>query len=130
LVAESIVAEHNNPHKVKMNYNNYERGVVERYGVDLVSWPATILPIHNLSTLGGRTQVHVLLDALTKGTCHWKKLTENELVQRIQSNTVCQARGEQVYKPRKKHVAVTVAKSATTVDTEDDEEEEEEDNDD
>ncbi|KAG2752738.1 hypothetical protein P692DRAFT_20723451, partial [Suillus brevipes Sb2] len=60
---------------IKMNYNNYEHSIVERYGVELVGWPSDLLPICNPSTIGGRE---------------------------ISSNKTRQANGECVYKPRKK----------------------------
>ena len=49
-----------------------------------------------------------LLDALRIQTCHWIKLTDDQVAKCIEDNLVHQAKGEVVYKPRKKHqVAAT-----------------------
>ena len=48
-----------------MNYDNYECKVVEQFGVELISWPTDLLPIHNPGHIGGCDQVQKLLNALT-----------------------------------------------------------------
>ncbi|KAG1724127.1 hypothetical protein EDB19DRAFT_1612441, partial [Suillus lakei] len=85
-----------------MNYDNFERSIVEHYGITLVGWPSDLLPIHNPSAVGGWEQVQPLLDALESHACHWEQLSEEKLVARIASNQARQANGECVYKPRKK----------------------------
>ena len=86
-----------------MNYDNYERKIVECFAVELIGWPDDLLPICNPGQLGGRDQVQKLFVALTTNVCHWKKLSEQDRQRRIELNTECHARGEQVYKPSKKH---------------------------
>ncbi|KAG1722018.1 hypothetical protein EDB19DRAFT_1916968 [Suillus lakei] len=102
-------------HKITMNYANYERSIVERYGITLQGWPSALLPVRNPSGVGGREQVGTLLDALIKKSCTWTTLTEDELRQRMTSNRERHANGEAVYKPRKKHATKTTAKSAAVV---------------
>ncbi|KAG2743398.1 hypothetical protein P692DRAFT_20850504 [Suillus brevipes Sb2] len=70
------------------NYANYERSIVERYGITLQGWPSVLLPVQNPSGVGG-----------------WE----------MSSNRECHANGEAVYKPRKKCAAKTTAKSAAVV---------------
>ncbi|KAG1727099.1 hypothetical protein EDD22DRAFT_789375 [Suillus occidentalis] len=50
---EFILMEKNVSGKIKMNYTNYERAIVERHGVELTKWP---LPggVKNPSKVGGR----------------------------------------------------------------------------
>ena len=85
-----------------MNYDNYERKIVERFAVKLIGWPDDLLPICNPGQLGGRDRVQKLFVALTTNVCHWKKLSEQDRQRRIELNTECHARGEQVYKLSKK----------------------------
>ncbi|KAG1802337.1 hypothetical protein EV424DRAFT_1545265 [Suillus variegatus] len=66
-------------HKITMNYANYERSIVKRYGVTLQGWPSALLPVRNPSCIGGREQVQALLNALDNKTCTWTTLTEDEL---------------------------------------------------
>lgn len=106
---------------IKMNYNNYEHSIVERYGVELVGWPSDLLPIRNPSTIGGRERVQCLLDALDAHPCCWVELSPEELVARISSNQARQANGECVYKPRKKRAAKSLEKSREHVESSEDE---------
>ena len=99
---------------VCMNYGNYERKIIERFGVELIGWPNDLLPICNPAQLGGHDQVQKLLSALTTKVCHWKKLSEEDTERRIILNNERHARGEQVYKPRKSTSQGT-KKSAATV---------------
>ena len=71
---------------VQMNYDNYECKVVEQFGVELISWPTDLLPIHNPGHIGGCDQVQKLLNALTTKASYWKKLSEEELQRRIVLN--------------------------------------------
>jgi len=91
-----------------MNYNNYEPNIVEQHGVALVGWPDNLLPVWNPSSVGGQEVLQPLLDALLTQTCHWIRLTEVQLVKRIEDNGTCQAKGEAVYKPRKKRQVATI----------------------
>jgi hypothetical protein len=43
--------------KVTMNYANYERSIVEHYGITLQGWPSALLPVRNPSGVGGWEQV-------------------------------------------------------------------------
>lgn len=97
-----------------MNYGNYERKIVERFGTELIGWPSDLLPICNPAQLGGHDRVQKLLSALTTKACHWKKLSEEDTQRRIILNNERHARGEQVYKQRKKTLQ-GAKKSAATV---------------
>jgi len=98
-----------------MNYNNYELKIVEELGVELIGWPTNLLPIRNPGHVGARDRVLKLLNALTTKACHWEKLSEEERQRRIILNGERHARGEQVYKPRKKHALQGTKKSAATI---------------
>ena len=105
-----------------MNYDNYKRKIIEKFGVELIGWPHDLLHICNPGQLGGRDQVQELLIALVTKVCHWKKLSEEDRKRRVFLNSECHARGEQVYKPRKKRTFQGAKKSAATItsDTNDD----------
>lgn len=81
-----------------MNYVNYEKKVVEFYGVELRGWPCPVFK--NPGNLR-RDEVSLLLVELGSGGCRWHKLSEEELLQRILSNTARHLAGEVIYKPRK-----------------------------
>ncbi|KAH7903694.1 hypothetical protein BJ138DRAFT_1020229 [Hygrophoropsis aurantiaca] len=63
---------------IKMNYLNYEKGIVESYSVQLVGWPNDV-PFTNPSNIGTIGEMRKLREDLKSGTCHWKKLTQREL---------------------------------------------------
>ena len=107
---------------VGMNYSNYEHKIVESHGVELIGWPSDLLPIRNPGQLGGRDQVQKLLVALTTNICHWKKLSEEDRQRRIVLNTERHARGENVYKQRKKWTLQGTEKSTATITSDDDDE--------
>jgi len=85
-----------------MNYDNYERDIVERHGIVLVCWLDNFLPVRNPSHVGGLEALQLLLGALVKETCHWVRLTDVQLEKRIQDNHARQSKGEAVYKPWRK----------------------------
>lgn len=85
-----------------MNYENYEHDIVEHHGVALVGWPDNILPVQNPSRIGSREALQPLLGALSTETCHWVKLTDDQLKKCIEGNHACQSKGEVVYKPWRK----------------------------
>ncbi|KAG1782060.1 hypothetical protein EV702DRAFT_961417, partial [Suillus placidus] len=76
---------HNIKGKVNMNYTNYERNIVEHYGLALVNWPLSG-HVRNPSKVGGRAQVQSLLDALKSRSCEWVRLTDEERVTRMKDN--------------------------------------------
>jgi hypothetical protein len=94
-----------------MNYNNYEGKIVEEFGVCLEGWP--VGEVRNPANVGGRANVTKLFGALKNKTCHWIRLTDEELRQRIDNNHERVAAGEEVYKPRRAKKAAT--KSTATV---------------
>jgi hypothetical protein len=104
--------------KVKMNYTNYERTIVERHSVELTKWP---LPggVKNPSKVGGRAQVQALLNALKSESCKWVSFSDEELVKRMNDNRAQHACGEQVYVQRKARACVSQPKSKDTVNTDD-----------
>ena len=91
-----------------MNYNNYEGSIIERYGVALVGWPDNLFPVRNPSSVGSREVLQPLLDALVTQTCYWIRLTDDQLVKCIDDNGMRQAKGEAVYKPRKKRKVAAI----------------------
>ncbi|KAF9240486.1 hypothetical protein BU15DRAFT_61487 [Melanogaster broomeanus] len=108
---DAILREDKITNNVKMNYNNYERAIVECY-------------VRNPGSLGGHAQVQVLLNALINKMCQWTKLTDNELSKRVTSNLSHHEAGEAIYKPRKKHTSRVMVRSTSTIDSSDEEVEE------
>jgi len=100
---------------VCMNYDNYECKIIEKFGMELIGWPHDLLPIRNPGQLGGHDRVQELLIALITKVCHWKKLSEEDRQRRILLNSERHARGEQVYKPRKKRTSQGTEKSTATI---------------
>jgi hypothetical protein len=74
----------------KMNYDNYERCIVEHYKIELHGWP---LPgcVRNPSKVGGVAVLNKLLQALKDNTCRWVKLSKEELAACIAHNKECEA---------------------------------------
>lgn len=113
--------------KVMMNYNNYERKIVETHAVALQNYP--LGDVQNPGKIGRREDLMKLLDSLVNATCSWVKLTEDEVAERMNKNHERQARGEQIYKPWKQRTKAPKAtdqgaKSAEFVEDEEVEEEE------
>ncbi|KIM66057.1 hypothetical protein SCLCIDRAFT_22268 [Scleroderma citrinum Foug A] len=109
---------------VGMNYDNYERKIVESLGVELIGWLSDLLPIRNPGKLGGRDRVQKLHVALTTKVCYWKKLSEEDRQRRIVLNTERHARGEEVYKQRKGRTLQGTEKSTATITSDDDDDDE------
>lgn len=86
--------------KIKMNYENYEKNIVEVYAVAINGWTYE-KSVCNPGKIGRREHLIKLLDALVKGECSWVVLSDDELSERIGDNHKRQANGEQVYKSRK-----------------------------
>ena len=88
-----------------MSYHQYEKKVVQRYGVELVGWtsPKLVAPSH----LGRSVpQLKDLLDALMSGACHLQRLTNAQLKERVGAQVRPTNDGvviAPVPKPRKKH---------------------------
>lgn len=86
-----------------MNYDNYERAIVEAYGVELKNFPGGkvqqpgSLPLPKLQAL-----VSALEDTNPYTACQWALLSEAALRSRIARNHERQEQGEQVYVARKK----------------------------
>lgn len=99
-----------------MNYDNYEKKIVEVYAVAIKGWTYE-KNICNPGKIGRRECLITLLDALVTEKCRWDVLTDEELSDRISDNHKCQANGEKIYKPRKTRQprAINSAKSAQTV---------------
>ncbi|KAG1777513.1 hypothetical protein EV702DRAFT_1197119 [Suillus placidus] len=115
---KAIALEHNIKGKVNMNYTNYERNIVDHYGLALVNWPLSG-HVRNPSKVGGRAQVQSLLDALKSRSCEWVRLMDEEHVTHMKDNQERHARGELVYVARKarKIAAASQHKSNETVDS-------------
>ncbi|KAG6379621.1 hypothetical protein JVT61DRAFT_10134 [Boletus reticuloceps] len=110
-----ILTEMKVKQRVPMNYINYERNIVERHSVVLTGWPFDE-PVKNPGNVGGRPALEKLWNALESEKCKWVKLKPSELQAWIASNKAKQARGEQVYKPRKRR-RVEVEGSPTASDS-------------
>jgi hypothetical protein len=100
-----------------MNYDNYERKIVEQHGVALEGWP--VGRIRNPGSIGGRDAVMKLLESLNSRDCHWKILSAAELEDRIADNQARAKAGEDVYKVRRSRKSNV--KSAARVDSENEE---------
>ncbi len=104
--------------KIKMNYDNFERHVVERYGVALEGWPCDTFA--NPGSIG-RENVYKLLRALegpeSERKCRWVKLLDAELAACKKDNKCGEANSEQVYKVCKARTIQKLKqpKSAATV---------------
>ncbi|KAG1880021.1 hypothetical protein F4604DRAFT_1922706 [Suillus subluteus] len=114
---DSILQENNlASKKVQMNYENYEKNIVEVYGVAINGWTYE-KSVCNPGKIGRREHLIKLSDALVKGECSWAMLSEEELSERISNNRKRQTSGEQVYKSRKaaRQHKVDSAKSAQII---------------
>jgi hypothetical protein len=112
LLLDLIIQKNCLAHKLQMDYDNYEKKIVEAYGVVLEGWPMG--KIQNPGKLGGHAEITKLLDSLQEGTCHWKKLTAEELRDRIKDNKERAAAGEEIYKARKKPVHMSTPHATST----------------
>lgn len=61
--------------------NHYETKVVHRYGVELVGWPLDKLLVDGLST----NNLQKIVDGMANGSIYWAKLTEGQLIARIEA---------------------------------------------
>jgi hypothetical protein len=77
-----------------MNYENYEKKIIECHSVILEGWPLD--KIRNPGKVGGCKELTVLLDAIQSSKCCWKRLTEDELDKKITRNQEHEAAGEEV----------------------------------
>lgn len=83
-----------------MNYENYERQIVERFGVELVGWP-----LHGSVCQPGKLTIDdavILRRALGCGDCKWVKLTHEQVETRKDNNQRHHADGEAIYGPPRK----------------------------
>ncbi|KAJ6469108.1 hypothetical protein DFH09DRAFT_1344907 [Mycena vulgaris] len=88
--------------KVKMNWENYIRQIVERLNVGLVGWPDGV-DFKQMSKQSAMGPLRTLLDALQCGTCKWKRLTAGEKKRLVAQFEEMVERGEareKVAKPR------------------------------
>jgi len=99
--ADNVLQKHNlASKKVQMNYDNYEKKIVEVYAVTIDGWTYG-KSVCNPGKIGRREHLITLLDALVTGRCSWVMLSDDEVSERVNNNRKRQASGEQVYKPRK-----------------------------
>lgn len=83
-----------------MNYRNYERSIVEEYGVELTGWPL-LRSICNPGDLSSHDTA-ILKNALVNYQCMWDVLTPEEVTARMLSNKEREANGILVYGPSRK----------------------------
>ena len=105
-----------------MNYENYERRIVETYGVALYGWPCGPT-VRNPGSLE-KEKLEKLFEALSDSElmpriCYWIKLSDDDLSARIASNRERMAAGEVVYKPRKKAAPKNGPKNVDIVESSD-----------
>jgi hypothetical protein len=84
-----------------MNYKNYERRIVEQYGIELSGWPLLLGGVCNPRELNTHDTA-ILKKALVDDQCKWKILTQEEVTARVHSNKQREANGESVYRPSRK----------------------------
>lgn len=101
-----------------MNYDNYERKIVETYSITLDGFP--LGTVQNPGKIGRRESLIQLLDSLIGTSCSWVKLTDSERAERMKNNLERQAKGEQVYKARKCCAKEANTKSKEIVNDDDD----------
>jgi len=88
---------------MQMNYDNYERQIVERLGVMLIGWP-----LHGSIRQPGGLLIEdaiILKNALHTKNCKWVILTHQEVMSWKASNLQRQANGEVIYGPPRKQRA-------------------------
>ncbi|SJL18338.1 uncharacterized protein ARMOST_21924 [Armillaria ostoyae] len=85
---------------VNMNYQNYEKSVVIRYGVKLIGWPEQI-PFGTPSNIRTVPQLRSLRRALQTTVCQWTRLDETEIEELTESILDHEGNGEIVGKKRK-----------------------------
>lgn len=61
--------------------NHYETKVVHRYGVELVGWPLDKMLVDGLST----NNLQKIVDGMANGSIYWAKLTQGQLIARIEA---------------------------------------------
>lgn len=77
-----IIGEITNDAEVDMRYlNHYETKVDHRYGVELVGWPLDKMLFDGLST----NNLQRIVDGMANGSIFWAKLTEGQLIARIEA---------------------------------------------
>ncbi|KAF8512929.1 hypothetical protein BU17DRAFT_95798 [Hysterangium stoloniferum] len=89
---------------VQMQYSNYERDIVQHFGVELVGWTAEFINPSQLSN--ALAPLQELADTLEAGTCKFVWLTTAECRVRCLHGKQSSTEGAVVappLKPRKKH---------------------------
>lgn len=88
-----------------MNYTNYERAIVEHYGVALVNFPGgQVKQPGSLQRPLLQQLLNALEDPCEATRCRWVALSDEEVEARKTSNRELEDTGTQVYVPRKKTV--------------------------
>ncbi|KAF8226690.1 hypothetical protein L208DRAFT_1300518, partial [Tricholoma matsutake] len=83
-----------------MQYVNYEEGIIQHYGVELMGW--TYEKFVNLSELSTAVEpLRKLVDAINTGDCKFVKLTTEERQERLASYRAKIAAGELKARERK-----------------------------
>ncbi|KAH7904945.1 hypothetical protein BJ138DRAFT_1234068 [Hygrophoropsis aurantiaca] len=84
---------------ISMNYENYEKNIMQKYRVQLIGWP-TDIPFVSPSKINTITEARKLRDALKDGTCHWAPMSAKEVEAHTKSIETRLAEGVKVGKPR------------------------------
>lgn len=78
-----------------MEYQNYERKIVEKHGIVIAGW--TYESFTSPSNFKRVADIKILFDAVRAGTCKATKLSEDEWIARKLSNKMREEAGEDVY---------------------------------
>lgn len=118
-ITDKCLAAIGDKRRPAMNYDNYERAIVETYRVELKHFPGG--QVRQPGTLP-RRELQALIAALEDKNpytaCQWAPLTDSALRTRIARNRERQENGEKVYVPRKSNKKnKRVVKSKETVDS-------------
>jgi hypothetical protein len=115
IVQQEKITEH-----LQMNYNNYERKIVEAYSLELFGWPEG--RVRNPGKLGGHDSAMRLLATLKNNSCWWVKLEPKALEAKIARNKELTACSKSIYKPCKNttHPCTSKFKSQATIKDSDD----------
>lgn len=109
---------------VRMNYSNYERDIVETYGIVLLNFPGGVVKQPGVLPRPLLQQLVRNIDDREELTrCRWVMLDTTSLTKRKALNAARIANGEEVYKSRRKNVKKLVASTSSSVTGDDDEEE-------
>lgn len=84
-----------------MSYARYQTDIVEKYSVELIGWPARLLPLKTPSEIRVLADLKLLRNALIEGSCRWVHLSRPDIQNRIDEHQRRAESGEVPAKKRK-----------------------------